>query len=232
MKTKFYFFVVTVFLTTNLFSQVKAVRPVAQKTVVTTSATRPLTNPKPAKTENPPPKPTDLQKAVINIVSGENGKSNNTILAIEIDDSRQLKAADYSEVGLTTPVEDDRYKGHIKYVQYVPEFAPGENKLLSARLDASVPQAVELTGILPYTINRYAILSDFANGGSISIAIIPKTVYPLIGPDAWNINSFTVYLSFDNDPASPHKMTWNGFTLSPTTLSRRLKFDKNFNPIQ
>lgn len=173
-----------------------------------------------------------LDNPKIYFTSGEKGKSSNTILVIEIDDSKQRKAADYSEVGLTTPVEDDRYKGHIKYVQFVPEFDPGENKSLSTKLDASVPQTVELNGTLPYTVTRNAVLSDFANGGSISLAIIPKLVYPPIGPDLWNINNFTVYLSFDGDPTSPHKMTWNGFALSPTAHSRTLKFDKNFNPIQ
>lgn len=192
-----------------------------KKTEMSTSNTAGTKMPSPA-----------LDNATISFTSGEKGKSNHTILVIEIDDSKQRKAADYSEVGLTTPVEDDRYKGHIKYVQFVPEFDPGENKSLSTKLDASVPQTVELNGTLPYTVTRNAVLSDFANGGSISLAIIPKLVYPPIGPDLWNINNFTVYLSFDGDPTSPHKMTWNGFTLSPTAHSRTLKFDKNFNPIQ
>ena len=220
----------TVFFATNLFSQIKAVKPLTQKTVVTTPVTNKIIHPQLVKTENPPP--TDLHKADINFVSGENGKSSNTILAIEIDDSKQLKAADYSEVGLTMQVEDDRYKGHIKYVPFVPEFAPGGYESLSTKLESSEPIGVEQVGAQLYTVTRYARFSDFANGGSISIAISPKVVYPLIGPDTWKINSFTVYLSFDNDPASPHKMTWNGFTLSPTTTSRTLKFDKNFNPIQ
>lgn len=230
MKTKLFLLMLTVFLATHLFAQVKTVRSLAQKTVVTTPVIKKTTNPKPVKNENPPP--TDLHKADINFVSGENGKSGNTILVIEIDDSKQLKAADYSEVGLTTPVEDSRYRGHIKYVPFVPEFAPGGYESLSTKLESSEPIGVEQVGAQLYTVTRYARFSDFANGGSISISISPKTVYPLIGPDTWKINSFTVYLSFDNDPASPHKMTWNGFTLSPTTLSRTLKFDKNFNPIQ
>ena len=230
MKTNFFLLIVPLFCSSHLFSQVKAVRPLVKKTVVTTSATKPITNPKPVKTENQ--LPTDLYKANISFVCGENGKSTNTILVIEIDDSKQLKAADYSEVGLTIQVEDDRYYGHTKRVPYVPQFSPGENESLSAQLDASELQRMELIGIQPSTVTRYAVLSDFVNGGSISIAITPKTVYPLIGPDTWNIKSFTVNLSFDNDPASPHKMTWNGFTLSPTATSRTLKFDKNFSPVQ
>ena len=220
----------TLFFATNLFSQIKTVKPLTQKTVVTTPVITKTTNPKPVKTENQPP--TELEEPKIYLTSGEKGKSSNTILVIEIDDSKQLKAADYSEVGLTQQVEDDRYKGHIKFIKFVPVFGPGENESLSAQLDASEVIGVEVIGSLPHPVTRYAIFSDFVNGGSVSISIYPGTLYPLIGPDTWKIKSFTVYLSFGNDPASPHKMTWNGFTLSPTTLSRTLKFDKNFNPIQ
>lgn len=221
-----------VFFANHLFAQVKTAKPLAQKTIVTTPATNKITNPQPVKTQDPPPKPTDLYKADIHFVSGDNGKSSNTILGIEIDDSKQLKAADYSEIGLTQQVEDDRYKGHIKFIKFVPVFGPGENESLSAQLESSEVIGVEVIGILPHSVTRYAIFSDFVNGGSVSISIYPGTLYPLIGPDTWKISSFSVYLSFHNDPASPHMMTWNGFTLSPTTLSRTLKFDKNFNPIQ
>ena len=196
-----------------------------QKNIVTKQL-----NQKPIKAGFQPSPPLDEPK--IYLTSGENGKSGNTILVIAIDDSKQLKAADYNEVGLTTSVEDDRYPNHTKYVPFIPVFGPNQNESLSAKLVASEPQAVEVIGILPYTVTRYAVLSDFANGGSISIAIFPKMVYPLIGPDIWNINSFTVSVNFGGDPTSLHKMTWNGFTLSPSAPSRTLKFDKSFNPIE
>ncbi len=230
MKRKLFLLTLPIFLTAHLFAQVKEVRPLVKKSVVTTPVAKPILNQKPAKPESQPSPALDEPK--IYLKSGAKGKSSNTILVITIKDSRQLKAADYSEVGLTAPVEDDRYPKHTKYVQFAPEFGPNENESLSTKLDASVPVGVEQVGSLPLAVTRYAVLSDFANGGSISIAIIPKLVYPLIGPDAWNINSFTVSLYFGGDPTSPHKMTWNGFTLSPTAASRTLKFDKNFNPIQ
>lgn len=254
MKTKFFLLTALIFFSTNLFSQIKTVKPLAQKTVVTTPVLtktstpqpeKPLTQKtvvstpviakhiiqQPGKTENPP-STADFTGAQIYILTGENGKSTNTIFSIEIYDSKNLKAADYSEAGLTTPVEDDRYKGHIKYVPYVPVFTPGDKVELSAQLDGSEPWYVEVNGIMPTTVTRNAIFSDFVNGGSISIFIFPKTLYPLLGPDTWKINTLTIYLSFDKDPASPHIMTWNGITLSPSALSRTFKFDKKFKPIQ
>ena len=231
MKTKFFLLTALIFFSTYLFSQIKTVKPLTQKTVVSTPVIAKQTIPQPVKTGNPPPN-ADLGNPDIYVLTGENGKTNNTVFAIEIYDSKQLKAAGYSEVGLTQQVEDDRTKGHIKYIKFVPIFNPGDKVELSAQLESSEAMGVELNGILPTTITRNAIFSDFVNGGSISIFIYPKTLYPLIGPDTWKINSLTVLLSFDKDPASPHIMTWNGFTLSPTTLSRTLKFDKNFNPIQ
>ena len=185
----------------------------------------------PVKTINTPPNDA-LTEAQIYILTGETGKSANTIFSMEIYDSKQLKAAGYSEVGLTAPVEDDRVKGHIRYVPFVPLFNPGDKVELSAQLESSEALGVVLNGTLPTTITRNAIFSDFVNGGSVSIFIYPKTLYPLIGPDTWKINSLTVSLSFDNDPASPHTITWTGFILSGSTLSRTLKFDKNFHPVQ
>lgn len=205
-------------------------QPVKSEKVVTSSITKPTMS-HPVKTINTPPTAT-LTGAQIYIVTGETGKTVNTLFSIEIDDSKQLKAADYTEVGLTQPVEDDRVLGHIKYVPFYPQFPPGDNESISAQLESSEVQGVELIGMLPTNVTRYAIFSDFVNGGSISILIHPKIIYPLIGPDTWKINSLTFSFTFDNDPASPHVVTWNGCTLSLSNLSQTLKFDKNFHPIQ
>jgi len=92
MKQKLFLLMPAIFCATFLFAQIKTVKPLTQKKVMTTPVITKTTSPKPLKTENPPP--TDLHKADINFVSGENGKSGNTILVIEINDSKQLKAAD------------------------------------------------------------------------------------------------------------------------------------------
>src|SRR5665213_3382551 len=109
-------FIITSFLLllgSTSFGQILQRKIVQNKSITATQAVKvsPTKNSSP---QTPPPKPTDLQKADINLVSGENGKSSNTILTIEIYDSKQLKAAGYTDVGLTQQVEDDRVRGHIR----------------------------------------------------------------------------------------------------------------------
>jgi len=204
----------TVFFATHSFAQV---RPLAQKTVVATPATKPLTNPKPARTENPPPKPTDLQNGVINIVVGDDGKDKDTYVAISIIDDNKRVAAYYGAAD----------RGSYVQAMTSGEYFPGDNETLPTKLDKSEPTGeIDNTKFPPLAVTREANLSDFANGGSILINIQPT------GHDTWKINSFTVTLYFDNDPGSPHKMTWNGFTLSQDSRWRTLEFDKNWNPIQ
>jgi len=207
MKQKLFLLMTTFFLSTYLFAQVKTVRPLAQKTVVTTTATKPIINPQPVKSQNPPPKPTDLQEAVVNIVSGDDGKDDNTLVQIDIYDGNQRAAA---------------HGGDIE-----KEYFPGENQTLNADLKAS-----EYTGQIdnskypPLPVLREAVLSDFANGGSVDTQIAT------IGNDTWKISSYSLTLFFNNDPGSPHKITWSGFTLTQDNKLKHLEFDKNFNPIQ
>jgi hypothetical protein len=157
-----------------------------------------------------------LKNAVVNVVVGNDGKDKDTYVAVSINDDNKRTAAYY---GI--------FKG--SYVQPMTngEYFPGDNETLPTQLDASEPTGqIDNSKFPPLPVVREATLPDFANGGSIVIAIQPT------GHDTWNINSFTVTLYFNNDPNSPHKMTWNGFTLSQDSRSRVLEFDKNFNPIQ
>jgi hypothetical protein len=207
MKTRLFLLMTIAFFSgIQLFAQVKAVKPLVKKTVVSTPTNK-ITNPQPIKTGNPPPKPTDLQKAVVNIVVGDDGKDYNTFINIYINDGNRRKAADCSEFG--------------------NEYFPGENETLPTQLDASVPTGeTKLVGALPLPVTKEATLSDFTNGGSIDMVI------GTVGNDTWKINSFSVTLYFNNDPGSPHKLTWTGFTLTQDTKTKHLEFDKNFNPIQ
>jgi hypothetical protein len=210
------------FFATHLFAQVKTVRPLAEKTVVTTTATKPIENPKPAKTENPPPKPTDLQNAVINIVVGNDGKDNDTKLAIVIGDENKRTAGYYG-----VPSHDLAGNAVINGTT-MGEYFPGDNETVPITLEASIPTGqVTMKGSLPLPVLREAEVSDFnGGGGTVQITIMPN------GHDKWNINSFTLTLYFNNDPGSPHRITWNGFTVAQDSPSRILEFDKNFNPIQ
>jgi hypothetical protein len=216
MNTKFFLLITTVFFATHLFAQVKAVRPLAKKTVVTTAATRPLINPKPAKTENPPPKPTDLQNASVSIISGDDGKDNDTYLFVDLLDNNKRVAATYNNVPNSTfPSRPN------------DEFYAGASVSLPMTTEASIPttQMKQAGGIL-IPIMRQATLADFNNQGEVKIRIQPN------GHDTWKLQTLSITFSFDNDNNSPHKITWSNIVLSQNNTTIDLLFDKNFNPIQ
>jgi len=212
-----------IFAVTFLFAQVKAVKPLTAKEVVATpvTSTKPLTNPKPAKTENPPPKPTDLQNAVVNVVVGDDGKDYDTKLAVTVNDGNKRLAGYYG-----IPSHD--LTGNPDIVgTTMGEYFPGDNETVPITLEASVPTGqMNTSKYPPLPVLREANVSDFANGGTIWIRIYPN------GHDTWKINNFSLTLYFNNDGGSPHKITWPGFTLAQDSPSRVLEFDKNFNPIQ
>ena len=108
------------------------------------------------------------------------------------------------------------------------EYFPGDNETVPIALDASVPTGqVTMKGSLPLPVLREAAVSDFSSGGgTVEIGIAPN------GHDTWKIKSFSLTLYFNNDPSSPHKITWNGFTVAQDSRIKILEFDKNFNPIQ
>jgi len=217
MKTKFYFFMAGVLLSTNIFSQAnKTLKPLTEKTVVANPVEKKVTNPQPVKNQPAPAPPTDLQKAVVNIVVGDDGKDKDTYVAISIIDDNKRTAAYYG-------VSRGSYVAGVTQGEYFP----GDNETLPTQLDASEPTGqIDNSKFPPLPILREANLSEFSQGGSIFLFIKPN------GHDTWKINSFSVTLYFNNDPGSPHKMTWNGLTVSQNAQSKTLEFDKNFNPIQ
>lgn len=219
MRTKFHFLIALSFLGTNVFSQTKVLRPQTSKTVAPSPAANVIVKKEGAvKPQNKPaPTPTDLQNAVINIVVGNDGKDNDTYVSVSILDDNKRTAAFYG-------VAD---KGSYVQGMTTGEYFPGDNETLPTKLDKSEPTGeIDNSKFPPLPVTREANLSDFSNGGSIFIVIRPN------GHDKWNINSFTVTLYFNNDPGTPHRMTWNGFTLAQDSPTKTLEFDKNFNPIQ
>ncbi|MDP4258613.1 MAG: hypothetical protein Q8937_10315, partial [Bacteroidota bacterium] len=161
--------------------------------------------------------PTDLQNAVINIVVGNDGKDNDTYVSISILDDNKRTAAYYG-------IAD---KGSYVQGMTTGEYFPGDNETLPTKLDKSEPTGeIDNSKFPPLPVTREANLTDFSSGGSIFIMIKPN------GHDKWNISSFTVTLYFNNDPGSPHRMTWNGFTLAQDSPAKTLEFDKTFTPIQ
>jgi hypothetical protein len=219
MKKTCYFFIALSFLSTNLFSQAKVLRPMTAKTVATPPATNTIVKKEGVvKPQNKPaPTPTGLQNAVINIVVGNDGKDNDTFVAVSIIDDKKRTAAYYG-------VAD---RGSYVQAMTTGEYFPGDNETLPTKLDKSEPTGeIDNSKFPPVAVTREADLSDFSSGGSILIVIKPN------GHDKWNINSFTVTLYFNNDPGTPHRMTWNGFTLAQDSPTKTLEFDKTFTPIQ
>lgn len=224
MKTKFFFFIVAILLCTNLFSQTKVMRPLAAKTVAPAPTTNVMKEKEGVtKPQNKPAtNPTDLQNAVVNIVVGDDGKDYDTKLSVVIKDENKRIAGYYG-----VPSHDMAGNPYIVGTT-MGEYFPGDNETVPIALDASVPTGqVTMKGSLPLPVLREAEVSDFnGRGGTVEMLISPN------GHDTWKINSFSLTLYFNNDPSSPHKITWNGFTVAQDSRSRVLEFDKNFNPIQ
>ena len=213
MKTKIYLIIIFFFFSLHLFSQTIKKTLVAKPVTTTTHAVTKVPQPE----KKTPPPPTDLDKAVVNIVVGDDGKDNDTYLNIFINDSNKRLAA---------------YYGNKMNGNFVPsgggEFFPGDNETLPTNLEASEPTGeMKQVGDLPLPVLREANLSDFnSKGGSIQILIKPN------GHDTWKLKSFSLSMYFSYDSHSPRKIIWNGFTLSQDSRSKDLEFDKNFNPIQ
>ena len=224
MKTKFYCSMVAIFMGITLFSQTKVMRPLTAKTVAPAPTTTTVVkqNVQVTKPQNKPaPTPTDLQNAVVNIVVGDDGKDYDTKLSVVVNDDNKRIAGYY---GL--PSHDMLGNPSIAGTT-MGEYFPGDNETVPITLEASVPTGqVNTSKYPPLPVVREANVSDFANGGTILMRIYPN------GHDTWKINSFSVTLYFNNDSGSPHKITWNGFTVAQDSPSRILEFDKNFNPIQ
>jgi len=216
MKQKLFLLITAVFLATHLFAQVKAVRPLAQKKVVTTTTTKPIISPKPAKKENPPPKPTNLQNASVSIISGDDGKDNDTYLWVDLLDNNKRVAATYN---------NDPSNSFIARPN--DEFYAGASVSLPMTTEASIPttQMRQAGGIL-IPVMRQATLADFNSQGEVKIRILPN------GHDTWKLQTLTITFSFNNDGGSPHKITWSNIVLSQNNTTADLLFDKNFNPIQ
>ena len=213
MKTKIYLIIIFFFFSLHLFSQTIKKTLVAKPAITTTHAEKKLPEPE----KKPTPPPTDLQKAVVNIVVGDDGKDNDTYLGILINDGTKRLAAYYGY----------KMNGVIE-PSTTGEFFPGDNETLPTILEASeYTGEIKQVGVIPEPVLREANLSDFTNnGGSLKLAIKPN------GHDTWKIKSLSLSMYFNNDSHSPRKIIWNGFTLSQDSRSKDLEFDKNFNPIQ
>ena len=217
MKTKLYFFLAVCLLSTNLFSQTRIIKATTAKTVAPTQVAKPIVREGVAKPQNKPaPTPTDLQNVSVSIISGDDGKDNDTYLFVDLLDNNKRVAATYNNVPNSTfPSRPN------------DEFYAGASVSLPMTTEASIPttQMKQAGGIL-IPVMRQAALADFNNQGEVKIRIQPD------GHDTWKLQTLTLTFSFNNDGGSPHKTTWSNIVLSQNNTVADLLFDKNFNPIQ
>jgi hypothetical protein len=214
MKQKLFLLITAVFFAAHLFAQIKAIKPVTQKPVVTTPTAKGVEVSK----INPPPLG-DLQKAAINIVVGDDGKDATTKVGFILHDDNNKVAAYYGDDQGITGTSGS-------------EYSPGQNVTLLTSLMASEFQSTYVPG--PFgtaghdeVTPRNSIFSDFTfSGGILELRIY--TPYH----EAWKIKSLSLSLYFENDSRSPHTMTWNNIALSNLETTKQLKFDKQFNVIQ
>ena len=176
MKTKsFSLITIAFFSCIQLFAQVKTLKPLNQKRVIpvtTTVQKIPATAPK--KQVPPQAPPTDLQNAVVNIVVGDDGKDKDTYVAISIIDDNKRTAAHYGAAD----------KGAYIQPMTSGEYFPGDNETLPAKLDKSEPTGeMDNSKFPPLPVVKEATLSDFTNGGTITINIKPT------GHDTWQRKS-------------------------------------------
>ena len=217
MKTKFYFLIAVGLFSANAFSQTKVLRPLTAKTVAPAPTATKVIHPAVTKPQNKPaPKPTDLQNAVVNILTGDDGKDNDTWVYVYLLDNNKRIAAVY-----TNSV------GNSYVIRPNDEFYAGASVSLPMTLQASVPTGeMKQAGGIPIPLMRQADLADFNNQGEVKIQIVPN------GHDTWKMQTLSITFSFNNDGSSPHKITWSNIVVSQNNTTAELLFDKNFNPIQ
>ena len=172
MKTKFFLLIAITLPGLNLFSQTKVLKPLTAKTVAPTPASNTVVKTEAAKPQTKPaPVPTDLQKAVVNIVVGDDGKDYDTKLSILIEDENNRMAGYYGNPThdmFGTPDSSDQ--------------SPWANIFQASTgtwpitLTASVPTGeIKQVGSLPLAVMREAYVSDFSgNGGIVKILIAPQ----------------------------------------------------------
>ncbi len=113
----------------------------------------------------PPPAPTDLQKAVVNIVVGNDGKDYNTYFNIYINDGNDRRASYFGEImnGIMRP----RGEG---------EYFTGDNETLLLTLNAAVPTGEWKTaaGAYDFSKDHRKITSSYFSAHSSQLRGKPK----------------------------------------------------------
>jgi hypothetical protein len=211
MKTKSFFLITFFLCSLQLFSQIPQ-KPLLAKPVIKAPVAKKIVS------RVPNADTVRLQKAVVNIVVGDDGKDKDSKLSIAINVTSNNQNHLCAYYGT-----DDVYLEPISSGAY----SPGEDVTIPTNLYAGIAyiSGAGLPAGEQKMTFRQAVFSDFDNGGDIELQF--ETTH-----DIWKIKSLTASLFFDNDPVTPYKITWTNIQLSQDPATVILQFDKNFNPIQ
>jgi hypothetical protein len=227
MKARTILLLAPVFCATQLFAQTTRIKPLEEKTVVPVASSQNLRvveeQKKPAP---PPPPPTNIQRVLIDIQNGDDGKESKTYIKYDFEDNSQRVAAYYYD-GPKSP--DAAFDIHYN-LGPSDEYIAGSSISVPIPTQTSIPTGQTMkVGSLTVPVLRYASVADFSSGGELKITLAPT----LNGHnDIWKIQTITAKITFENDPHSPHIIRWSNVVLSSQgSPVRELFFDNNYKPL-
>jgi hypothetical protein len=228
MKSRTILLLAPFFCVTHLFAQTVRTKPLEEKTVVPVANSQNLRvveeQKKPAP---PPPPPTNIQRVLIDIQNGDDGKEAHTYVMYDFEDNSQRVAASNYD-GPKTAAQ--AFAAH-----YVASAGPSDEYIAGSSISLPIPTQMSIptgqttkVGSLTLPVLRYATVADFSSGGELKITIFPNDSHN----DIWKIQTITARISFENDPHSPHIVRWSNVVLSSQgSPVRELFFDNNYKPL-
>jgi hypothetical protein len=227
MKVRTIFLLAPIFYASQIFAQAVRTKPLAEKTV-TPAATNPNLRvvEEQKKPAPPPPPPTNIQRVLIDIQNGDDGKESKTYIKYDFEDNSQRVAAYYYD-GPKSP--DAAFDIHYN-LGPSDEYIAGSSISIPIPTQTSIPTGQTIkVGALTVPELRYAPVADFSGGGELKITLSPT----LNGHnDIWKIQTITARITFENDPHSPHIIKWSNIVLSSQGAPvRELFFDQNYKPL-
>jgi hypothetical protein len=225
MKTKAILLLAPLFCFTQLFAQTR-IKPLEEKTVVPVESSQNLRHvEEQKKPAPPPPPPTNIQRVLIDIQNGDDGKEKHTYVTYDFEDNNQRAAATNYD-GPKTALQEFAAKYNAGPND---EYIAGSSITLPIPTQMSIPTGqTTKVGSLILPVLRYATVADFSNGGELKITIVPNDAHN----DIWKIQTITARITFENDPHSPHIVRWSNIVLSSQgSPVRELFFDNNYKPL-
>src|SRR5450755_3739938 len=208
MKARTILLLAPFFCVTQLFAQTTRLKPLEEKTVVPVESSQNLRHiEEQKKPAPPPPPPTNIQRVLIDIQNGDDGKEKHTYVTYDFEDNNQRAAATNYD-GPKTALQEFAAKYNAGPND---EYIAGSSITLPIPTQMSIPTG-QMTKVGAFTLPvlRYATVADFSNGGELKITIVPNDTHN----DIWKIQTITARITFENDPHSPHIVRWSNIILS------------------